>query len=343
MDSFESYELLPFALEGQIDLGEKRGLIKICRSDDDRIVLFCNAPYVSPSTTESTPLRIADVEAALGFVLDIGIRRTKWLTRGGFYFGEVLTPPQSMRKVAQADFDASLFDRLVSAIDRHYQSGDPNSESLALRSNYLLQAYNNARLLFPNFHNESYLGLLRIVDAITKSWSADEFALSAAEISPVFNREIYEKVAGIAAYQRRLDAAEQVFARCSSKIATGLVARMQSLGKHDRLTFSCLYSAYKYRNKFVHYGLPFPQTVTQHVDPQDSGMNYLNPVEGISFQKRHSPQGVQPGDLLDFHAVVENAQEAAEFKDRYFKLLPTWHFLKRMAREAIRSEFKKTI
>ena len=40
MDSFESYELLRFALEGQIDLGEKRGLIKIYRSEDDYITLF---------------------------------------------------------------------------------------------------------------------------------------------------------------------------------------------------------------------------------------------------------------------------------------------------------------
>jgi hypothetical protein len=274
--------------------------------------------------------------------LDIGIRRTKWLTRGGFYFGHSLSPSQSTKKVTQADFDATLFDRLISELDRHYQSGESKRESLAVRTNYLLQGYNNARLLFPTFHNESYLGLLRIVDAITKSRSADEFAISAAEISPVFNHEIYERVAAVAAYQNRLDAAEQVFIRRFGKVSPPLVARAQSLDKNAQLTFSCLYSAYQYRNKFVHHGLPFPQTVTQTFDAaEDSGMNYLNPALGISFWKRRSQQGVQPGDLFDFHAVVEDAGEAAEFKDRYFKLLPTWHFLKRLAREAILSEFKK--
>jgi hypothetical protein len=342
MDTFESYDLLPFALEGQINLGEKRGLIKIYRSDDDHIILFRNSPYVSPSTTESTPHRVADIDAARGFVLDIGIRRTKWLARGGFYFGQSLVPPQSRRKVTQADYDADLFDWLVSALDRHYQSDNSESESLALRTNYLLQAYNNSRILFPSFHNESYLGLLRIVDAITKSWSADEFALSAAEISPALNREVYEKVAGVAAYQqRRLDLAEQVATtRCSENHV--LRERIQSLEKQARLTFSCLYSAYQYRNKFVHLGLPFPNTVTLTVNSaEDSGMNYLNPVEGISFIKRQSSGGVKTGDLFDIHSVVADVEEAARFRDLYFKLLPTWHFLKRVAREAILIEFKR--
>ena len=348
MGSFESYELSRFELEGQIDLGEKRGLIKIGRSDDDHIILFCNDRYSSPSPTETTPLNVADLDAALGFVLDIGIRRTKWLTRDGFYFGTVRDPAQSLRKVKQSDFDATLFDRLVSTIDRHYQSGDSKSESLAVRTNYLLQAYNNSRLLFPNFHNESYLGLLRIIDAISKSWGADEFAISAAEISPVFNSEIYAKVAGVAAFrERRLDAAEQVFTKrleClhRRKKARAPVERMQALTKHARLTFSCLYSAYQYRNKFVNYGLPFPYTLTLVFDPkEDIGTNYLSPVEGISFRTKLSPQGVQPGDVFDFHAVVEDAGEAAEFKNSFFKLLPTWHFLSRLGRKAILNELER--
>lgn len=348
MGSFEYYELLRFELEGQIDLGEKRGLIKIGRSEDDHIILFCNALYSSPSLTEATPLNVADLDAVLGFVLDIGIRRTKWLTRDGFYFGMVRDPAQSLRKVKQSDFDATLFDKLVWTINRHYQSGDSKSESLAVRTNYLLQAYNNSRLLFPNFHNECYLGLLRIIDAITKSWGADEFAISAAEISPVFNSEVYEKVAGIAAFrERRLDVAEQVFSKrleClhRRKKASALVDRLQVLTNPARLIFSCLYSAYQYRNKFVHYGLPFPYTLTLVFDPEeDTGTNYLNPVEGISFRTKISPRGVQPGDVFDFHEGVEDAGKAAEFKNSFFRLLPTWHFLSRLARKAIVNELER--
>ena len=154
---------------------------------------------------------------------------------------------------------------------------------------------------------------------------------------------MYEKVAGVAAYrQRRLDLAEQVVAtRCSENYF--LRERIQSLDKQARFTFSCLYSAYQYRNKFVHQGLPFPQTVTHTTElAEDSGINYLNPAEVISLRKRLSPGGgVQAEDLFDIHSVVADTEEAAEFRDLYFKLLPTWHFLKRVAREAILIEFKK--
>lgn len=347
MRSFASYELLRFELEGQIDLGERRGLIKIGRSDDDHIVLFCNELYTSPSPTETRPLSVADIDAALGFVLDIGIRRTKWLTQGGFYIGTVRHPAQSERKVKQSDFDALLFDRLVSMIDRYYQSGDSKSASLAVRANYLLQEYNNARLLFPNFPNESYLSLLRIIDATTKSRGADEFAISAAEISPVFNSDVYEKVAGIAAFRdRRLDIAEQVFTKrleyLSSRKQKKTFARMQVLVGPERLTFSCLYSAYQYRNKFVHYGLPFPYTLTIIFDPkEDIGTNYLSPVEGLSFRTKRSPQDIHEDDVFDFHAVVDDTEEEAAFKNSFFKLLPTWQFLSRLARKAIANELER--
>jgi hypothetical protein len=135
MNNFESYELSPFQLEGQIKLDEKRGLIKICHSGDGHLILFCDAQYALFSQTEVTPLRIADIDAALGFVLDIGIKRIKRLASGGFYFGETLTQSQSDKKVDQSNFDATVFERFVSLLDRHYQSGDP---ARALRNSYLL-------------------------------------------------------------------------------------------------------------------------------------------------------------------------------------------------------------
>lgn len=261
------------------------------------------------------------------------------LTRGGFYFGRVLIRQESRLSVRQDDFDPALFDRLVSTLDRYYQSGDARKESQAVRTNYLLQAYNNARLLFPNFHSESYLGLLRIIDAITKERTAIDFATSAAEISSEFNRKIYEKLDGVPTYRKRLDAAKRVFAKCRHN-TPAMSKRRDLLGEHGQLMFSCLYSAYQYRNKFVHVGLPFPETVTETFDRvQDSGMNYLNPIEGLYFATKLSVRGIPHDGLFDFHAVVEDAQEAAEFRDSFFQLLPTWHFLKEIAREAILSAF----
>jgi len=338
MTNFNSYELSPFEIEGQIDLAERCGLIKVYRSDDSRVVLLCDASYGTLSQTEPTPLKIADLDAVLGFVLDIGIKRVRWLTfGGGFFAAQPLTQSQSMRKVAQPDFDGSLFDEIITFLDRYYQSGDVGKEAAAMRANHLLQAYNNARLLYPTFHNESYLGLLRIVDASDEGrGGAVGFGLAAAELSSEVNREVYEKVAAISGYDTRLQIAIEVLDRIQrSPSGRTYLERLSSLDKYGQLTFSCFYSAYRYRSKFVHVGFPFPDTTKdQFAQAEDSGLNYLSPVLGMSHTKRYSPGGLQPGDLLDIHLAV-GEKEMAEFKDEYFKLLPTWHFAKRVARAAI--------
>ena len=119
---------------------------------------------------------------------------------------------------------------------------------------------------------------------------------------------------------------------------------MQSLEKQARLTFSCLYSAYQYRNKFVHLGLPFPKPSPKQSTPRRLRDELPKPRgRDLLYQRGSLPAAAfRPEDLFDFHSVVADARRQPEFKDLYFKLLPTWHFLKRIAREAILSEFKKT-
>jgi hypothetical protein len=88
--------------------------------------------------------------------------------------------------------------------------------------------------------------------------------------------------------------------------------------------------------------LPFPDTVTHTFDPaEDSGMNYLNPVEEISFAKRRSTHGVQAEDLFDIHTVVANRTKPRNSRTAISSFCPPGTFLKRVAREAIFSEFKK--
>jgi hypothetical protein len=67
----------------------------------------------------------------------------------------------------------------------------------------------------------------------------------------------------------------------------------------------------------------------------DSGVNYLSPIEGMAHIKNHTPQGDGGIDTIDFHAVVGDKEEVLDFKDKYFKLIPTWHFLKQLTREAL--------
>ncbi|MGO9603524.1 MAG: hypothetical protein ACLQAT_09030 [Candidatus Binataceae bacterium] len=336
MNGFESYELTPINLREQIDLREKLGLVVIRKTDDGKTILVRSVDYTALDQTKSTPLPIANTDAVLGFVLDIGIKREKQLTLGrGFYAPYDLEPRQSNRLVTQADFDEALLEQITSSLNKRYQSGDPAERSAAIKANHLIEAYNDARLLYPRFHNESYLGLMRIIDAIGGTRGAEAFALTSATVSSVLNAEISQKISQVSGLAPRLQLAEEVFAARRRSTEAKIAEKMEKLDEHARLTFACFYSAYRYRNKFVHQGFPFPDTVKERWDP-NSGMAYLNPVLGILRTLRYSPIGMSSeADWIDIHEVIGDAEEVAEFRDRLFKLIPTWNFVKCMARESL--------
>jgi hypothetical protein len=74
---------------------------------------------------------------------------------------------------------------------------------------------------------------------------------------------------------------------------------------------------------------------------QDLGTAYLSSVIGIYLPKRYSPGRVREDDLIEIHEVLGDAKTAADFKNRYFSLLPTWHFMKRLARESLLNQIKQ--
>jgi|GEM_PF-2629306 len=343
MENFYSYQLTNFNLQEQVNLGGKFGLLKILKSDDGKLVLISDADFGIIDQNNPTPAKISNLDAALGFVLDIGIRREKQLTIGnGFYFGGSLIPVQSEKPIGQKNFDEPLFEKIVSSINTNYQSPDKLKEAAAIRMNYLLETYNNARLLFPNFYNESYLNLMKIIDAISKAVRAFGFATAVAQVSTTLNEDIYKKIIGMSTYTARVRIAQDLFNELLQFAQTKgfpCATVMATFDENQKFIFSCFYSAYQYRNKFVHHGLPFPHTVKETWDHQsDSGVNYLHPAEGISFIKRYNPQGLEQTDSLDIHSVVEDAQEVSDFKNKYFKLIPTWHFIQRLTKEALLKE-----
>jgi len=343
---YQSFELTDFNIDGQIILGDKFGLLKILRSEDGRLILVSNADYGVIDHSQPTPVEKANISAILGFVLDIGIRREKHLTYGdGFYFGTTLVTSQSSKKVSQNDFDEVLFEKIALVINTHYQASDAEKPLEATRVNYLLGTYNDSRLLFPNFYNESYLGLMRIIDALSSARGAYDFAVFAAQVSPDLNKDIYSKLAAVTSYQTRLQTAQNLFnellrnaqvkAKRNPRQWT-CIAPMTTFDQYAQMVFSCFYSAYQYRNKFVHLGIPFPPTVKDSYDSEhDSGMAYLNPAEALTFLKVHRPDGLQAGDYVDMHAVLSDQKEISDFQDKYFKLIPTWHFLKLISRAAL--------
>ncbi|MFA6593888.1 MAG: hypothetical protein WCT16_01395 [Candidatus Buchananbacteria bacterium] len=338
----ESWQITDFNLnDNQLKI-DKLGLIKIIRSDDGILTLVSDANYGVIDHEKPSPAKFANNDSILGFILDIGIRREKVLASGhGFYFGRSIIRPQSSKIISQNDFDEELFEKISDIINSKYQSNNKQEETEAIRLRFLFDTYNNARLLFPNFLSESYLNLLRIIDALSVKRHAESFALFAAMISSDLNDAIYNKVNIIEGYKDRIDYAADLFKNLMEKknIERSCKAEMGKLNDKGKFIFSCFYVAYQYRNKFVHLGFPFPDTVKNSYGLKDgSGTAFLNPALGIYWRKVYRPNGIEDGDLIDIHQFMPDEEEAQKFKDEYFKLLPTWHFVKQLTREALRKK-----
>lgn len=119
---------------------------------------------------------------------------------------------------------------------------------------------------------------------------------------------------------------------------------MKKLGGQDRFIFSCCFSAYQYRSKFVHQGFPFSDNVKEWLDSdKETGMAYLSPTVGESFMKIYRPEGLQEGDTIDVHSAIHPVGRGTQkkFRDEYFLLIPKWHFIKRIAQAGLRCEISK--
>jgi hypothetical protein len=335
------FQLTEFGIADQITLTGATGLVKICRSDDGILMLVCEdegGAAINPA--QPTPANFAVANTILGYVLDIGVQRMKILTQGdGYYFGSELRPPQSMRVVAQKDYNEGLFAWIRASIDTSYQSADRAIATNAIRTQHLLDTYNNARLFYPNFISESYLSLMRIIEALGGSAGRFDFALAAAQLSPALNQHIFDALAGVAAYPERLVKARALHAEAVAHITgnngANAAAPLVALDDPGKVVFACCVSPYEYRSKFVHIGFPIPGVVRDSLGFEDDlGTAYLHPTVGMTWSRMFRPDGLREEDIIDVHELIEPAA-FQKFKDVYFHLLPTWYFLKGYAREAI--------
>jgi hypothetical protein len=334
-------QLAEFRLEGgQITLTGAAGFVKICRSDDGILMLVCDEALEIIDPAHSAPANFAVADTILGFVLDIGIQRIKVLSRSsGYYFGTQLKTPQSPRVVAQRDYDEQLFTWIRVSIDTSYQCADRARVTDAIRTQHLLDTYNNARLLYPNFISESYLSLLRIIEAFAGSGGRFQFALAAAQLSPDLNQRIVNALAAVEAYPAKLAKARAEHAAAVAHLTqnngAAAAAPLAALDDAGKVVFACFVSAYEYRSKFMHIGFPIPGVVQDSSGFQnDLGTAYLHPSGGMKWSRMWRPDGLREEDLIDVHEVIEPAV-FEKFRDIYFHLLPTWYFLKSYAREAL--------
>lgn len=342
-ESIQSFKLTEFNLspDEQIKI-DCCGLIKIYRSQDGELVLMVDDDFGVIDPEQTIDSSVAHVDSLLAFNLDIGIRREKWLTySNGLYLGRDMIAGQSREAIKQEHFDKVQMESMKERLDTLFHSTDQQEVADAVRLSHLLDAYNNARLLYPDFIDESYLGLMRILDALpNEGRGAIEFALYVARISPELNQQVHEKIVAIYKDGGRMDLAKKVFDDCcAKKEGKKLIINPEKFTDADKLIFSCFYSAYQYRSKFVHIGLPFSSMVKEVLDlERDSGTAYLHPAMGERLIKRYNPDGLKDGDTVDIHCIVKDEEKAKKFMEWYFPLIPTWHFVKVLVREGLKKE-----
>jgi len=173
-------------------------------------------------------------------------------------------------------------------------------------------------------------------------WSQDsveygQFQLNGAKVDYLVIKS-GEKIKALDTYKDRLVKATTLFDSCLAKAKKdhwGCEKDISLLDEAGKLVFSCFFSAYQYRNKFVHKGIPFPSVVKDSYGvEEDSGIAYISPVLAMSFPRFNRPKtGWQEGDEIDIHEII--GDEAPKFKETYFFLIPTWYFLKKLAKKAI--------
>lgn len=306
------------------------------------MILVGDADYGVIDQTQLTPTIFFNPDTTLGFVLDIGIQKEKQLTyRSGFYFGTRYIHPQSQKKVSQADFDQALFEKIGDLVQSLFQSGDSAKEVEAIKLQFLIDEYNNARLLYPNFYAESYLSLMRIIDALKGTdRGACDYATFVAQVSPQMDADVYAKLLPMPVYADRMQKATEIFDDWFARATTGRTRwecadAMSVFDNTAKFVFASFISAYQYRNNFVHNDFPFPSVVKDAIGiAEDAGTAYISPTLGQSWCRFSRPDtGLQDGDLIDIHEIV--GAEAPNFQDKYFLLVPTWHFLRKMAKQAI--------
>jgi len=333
-----SWQLASFNLQGEIVIGEERfGVVKIYRSDDGMVALLGNDDVIIPKPGKPLRLGFAAPDPVLGFTLDIGIRRKKALTKGsGFYFGSPMVRATLTRPVSQADFHAKRFAWVVDTINNGFQHTDKIKVTDAIRCHHLLETYNDALLMHAQFASESYLAMLRIIEAVIGSQRGLPFAFGSAQLSSAINAHVHARLKSVDAYKERIDKAKSLFAVESTKQdLKPHTATLSGFNEAAKVVFASMLSAYRYRNKFMHIGFPFPSTVTETVGTaDDSGMTYLHPSTGLKWPRYLRHEGLEINDLIDMHEQIEPTQMQA-FQETYFHLLPTWHFLKTYAREAL--------
>ncbi|MCK9352147.1 MAG: hypothetical protein M0P76_05160 [Candidatus Pacebacteria bacterium] len=343
-NSFDSWELTKFNLDGNIIIN-KYGILKIRKSDDGVIVLITDSNYLKLGKNNSKN-KISDPDSALAFALDIGIQKKRKLTTSGFYDGGSMKNEKSNKVISSKNYNAGEFELINKRINSLFSKTETEGDAFKLKN--IFDIYNNAHLLRQNFYSESYIDLMRILDSLFSAINGVDFALKCCSVSAQFNKEVFERVNnGNTVGKERTNSSSHVLKyildnKLNTKSNEQHKEKLENMTEEGKFVFSCLYSAYQYRNVWIHRGFPFPIPMTYTDD-------YFSLSMGQSFARFIRDTGYEKKDLIDIHETIPKAipkgkrghEHEVEMWGKMYLLLPTWYFMKEIVRVAIIKELNK--
>lgn len=331
-----------------INLGNVAGLIKLQKVETGEVILYTDDNFREAGMNHVEALSL------LSLFFNQGIETTSFLASDGGYY------PQKFNNypvvINNDGYDKKIFEEYFKKINKMCSSHNTNINRKGRNISNMLSAYRKALLLYPKYYEESYLNLVRIVDANRPSMKKDSnswiFPHKAISVLPKrFVNSFYNKL--IVASEKikyikeeHINVALKFFIK-NKEFISGKVKNIQIYKESSfKFLYAVLFACYEYRNKYLHDSFPFPKKITSfHRDEGNKPLNYL----GGSFGEGYCVS-TDPFKSIDIHKCLNISSENKKFKrtkrnirsyDKLYILLPTWYLLNLITREVLFYQLKK--
>lgn len=331
-------------LKENIDLKSKAGLVCIRRAmaGSDEVILVADDRFNDVNQTFK-PLPL------LTLFLNKGIDIKAQITHGDSY-----TPYPFDYEIGLLDgknYDEQKFEQFFSKLNALCKSKTTQINRKGRKIANLLHIYQNAHLLIPKFYDESYLNLLRILDAQAQIETSNAILFPNWIIkillkgSKKFMKKIFQDIASIKVFQiEHLPLAMKLFKSKKKEFSKPQFAQHITLSNYSedcmKFLYSILYVLYEYRNKYIHEAFLLPHKIQARPRRNElEGLSYLDASFGESHMLTYDPE--KGSESIDVHKILRQTKKKGskkptgkDFQD-YYLLLPTWHLLNLIVRRVL--------
>ncbi|MDO8592726.1 MAG: hypothetical protein Q7R92_03075 [bacterium] len=327
-----------------IDLKGKAGLIKIQKNEDTKeVIIYTDEQFGSVGQSH------CDVMALLSLFFNKGIELTRVLTfgNGSDYYPQELN--KYSIKISKEGYDDKLFEKYFIRINNLCSSSNTNKNRKGKNLANLLSIYKNALLLYPKFSEESYLDLIKILDAQRHKkdsgvWSFPEKVIPI--LSKKFVRSFYKEIRKIEYFRTcHIDIANKFFSKNYIKIKNAVKNISVYSAEEYKFMYAVLFSLYEYRSKNIHDGFMFPSKIKGiYKGNGNEPLNYLDGSFGEGYMIESEPfKSVDIHKCLNMRYENIKGRNRKNFRDykKLYLLLPKWNFLNLITREVIFYHLKR--